>query len=263
MAKRYDYTGKDVQEVYDGPGGLLWEAVMGEQIHSGGPEATDKLAQALGLKPGMHVLDVCSALGAPARHIAKKYGVKVTGLDFTKTMLTKARERTKAAGLDHLITYVEGNALDMPFKANTFDIVWGQEAWCYITDKDLLARECYRVLKPGGKIGFTDWVITGKVEEDLLAKLYESLAFPYMETFEGWQEVLKKAGFKILEAKDQTDEFAKCFDEYKVKVEQELKPTILQNFGQDLFNFAVNLVNLWRDAAHRHQVGRGFYIGQK
>jgi len=48
-----------------------------------------------------------------------------------------------------------------------------------------------------------------------------------------------------------------------VKVEQELKPTILQNFGEDLFKFAVNLVNLWRDAAHNHQVGRGFYIGQK
>lgn len=263
MAKRYDYTGKDVQEVYDGPGGLLWEAVMGEQIHSGGPEATDRLAQALGLKPGMQVLDVCSALGAPGRHIAQKYGVKVTGLDFTKTMLEKARQRTKEAGLEHLITFVEGNALDMPFKMNTFDVVWGQEAWCYVTDKDLLARECYRVLKPGGKIGFTDWVITGQVEDDLRAKLYESMAFPYMETFEGWQEVLRRAGFKILDAQDQTEEFARCFDEYKVKVEQELKPTILQNFGQDLFNFAVNLVNLWRDAAHSHKVGRGFYIGQK
>ncbi len=263
MLKRYDYTGKDVQDVYDGPGGLLWEAVMSEQIHSGGERTTDELAQALGLKPGMHVLDVCSALGAPARHIAKKYGVRVTGLDFTKTMLEKARERTKAAGLDNVITFVEGNAMDMPFKKDTFDIVWGQEAWCYVTDKDLLARECFRVLKPGGKIGFTDWVITGKIEEDLLAKLYESMAFPYMETFEGWQEVLKRAGFRILDAQDQTEDFARCFDEYKPMVEEKLKPTILQNFGPELFDFAKSLVNLWRDAAHRHQVGRGFYIGEK
>lgn len=263
MPKRYDYTGKDVQDVYDGPGGLLWEAVMSEQIHSGGPEATDRLAQALGLKSGMHVLDVCSALGAPARYIAKKYGVRVTGLDFTKTMLAKAVERTKTAGLDSVINFVEGNALDMPFKSGTFDVVWGQEAWCYVTDKDLLARECYRVLKPGGKIGFTDWVITGKVDDALLAKLYESMAFPYMETFQGWQEVLKRAGFKVLDAQDQTDEFARCFDEYKKMVEVDLKPTILQNFGADLFGFATGLVNLWRDAAHAHQVGRGFYIGEK
>lgn len=263
MTKRYDYTGKDVQDVYDGPGGLLWEAVMSEQIHSGREPATDALAQALGLKPGQHVLDVCSALGAPARHIAKKYGVKVTGLDFTKTMLEKARERTKAAGLDHAITFVEGNALDMPFKKDTFDVVWGQEAWCYVTDKDLLARECFRVLKPGGKIGFTDWVITGKVDEPLLAKLYESMAFPYMETFQGWQEVLQRAGFRVLDAQDQTEDYARCFDEYKKMVEVDLKPTIIKNFGEELFSFATGLVNLWRDAAHAHQVGRGFYIGEK
>ncbi len=263
MPKRYDYTMKDVQEVYDGPGGLLWEAVMSEQIHSGREEATDALAMAVGLKPGMHVLDVCSALGAPARHIAKKYRVKVTGLDFTKTMLEKAIQRTKDAGLDNLITFVEGNAMDMPFKKDTFDIVWGQDAWCYVTDKYLLARECFRVLKPGGKLGFTDWIITGEVEEDLLAKLYESMSFPHMETFQGWQEALKKAGFKILDAKDQTEDYAKCFDAYKQKVEVELKPTIIENFGEELFGFATNLVNMWRDAAHAHKVGRGFYIAQK
>ena len=263
MPKRYDYTGKDVQDVYDGPGGLLWEAVMSEQIHSGKDEVTDRMAVAVGLKPGVYVLDVCSALGAPARHIAKKYGVKVTGLDFTKTMLTKAVERTKAAGLDSLITYIEGNAMDMPFKKETFDVVWGQEAWCYVTDKDQLMAEAARVLKPGGKIIFTDWVITGKVEEPLLAKLYESMAFPYMETLQGWADLMKRYGFENIRIEDQTEEYAKCFDEYKQMVDVELKPTILQNFGPDLFAFASGLVDLWRDAAHAHQVGRGWYQAEK
>lgn len=263
MPKRYDYTMKDVQEVYDGPGGLLWEAVMSEQIHSGAERTTDELAQALGLQKGQHVLDVCSALGAPARQIARKYGVKVTGLDMTRTMNEKAVQRTKEAGLESLIDFAEGNGMDMPFKSDTFDVVWGQEAWCYVSNKDQLAAEAFRVLKPGGKLGFTDWVITGKVEEDLLAKLYESMSFPYMETYEGWQEVLKKAGFKVLDAQDQTEDYAKCFDEYKPMVEEKLKPTIIENFGEDLFGFATGLVNMWRDAAHAHKVGRGFYIAQK
>jgi len=263
MQKRYDYTGKDVQDVYDGPGGLLWEAVMSEQIHSGKDEVTDRMAAAVGLKPGMHVLDVCSALGAPARQIAKKYGVKVTGIDFTKTMLTKANERTKAAGLDNLVTFVDGNALDMPFKKETFDVVWGQEAWCYVTDKDRLMAEAARVLKPGGKIIFTDWVITGKVEEPLLAKLYESMSFPYMETLQGWGDLMKKYGLKNIKVEDQTEEYAKCFDDYKKMVEVDLKPTIVKNFGDDLFGFATGLVNLWRDAAHAHQVGRGWYMAEK
>jgi ubiquinone/menaquinone biosynthesis C-methylase UbiE len=263
MPKRYDYTGKDVQDVYDGPGGLLWEAVMSEQIHSGKDEVTERMAAAVGLKPGMHVLDVCSALGAPARHIAKKYGVKVTGLDFTKTMNTKAIERNKAAGLADLITIVDGNAMDMPFKKETFDVVWGQEAWCYVTDKDQLMEEAARVLKPGGKIIFTDWVITGKPTEDELAKLYESMAFPYMETLQGWADLMKKYGFKSIEVKDQTDEYAKCFDAYKQMVEVDLKPAIMTNFGPELFAFATGLVGLWRDAAHAHKVGRGWYQAEK
>jgi len=260
--KRYDFTVKDVQDVYDGPGGLLWEMCMTEQIHSGGKAATDALAQALGLKPGMHVLDICSALGAPARHIAAKYGVKVTGLDMTKTMLKKAQERTEAAKLTHLIDYVEGNAIDLPFHKETFCAVWGQEAWCYVTRKDLLIDEAFRVLAPGGKMGFTDWVITGNISDAELKPLYESMAFPYMETFQGWQDLMKKSGFKVLDAKDQTEEYAKCFDEY-AKTVKDGKETIVKNFGPDLFAFAENLVNIWRKAAYEHKVGRGFYIAQK
>lgn len=258
-----DYTIKDVQDVYDGPGGLLWEAVMGEQIHSGGPETTDILAQKVGLRKGMVVCDVCSALGAPARQLASKFGVMVKGVDATKTMLKKAEERTKAAKLQHLIEYYEGNAMDLPFKKETIDVVWGQEAWCYVTDKNRLIQEAYRVLKPGGKIAFTDWIITGDISRQQLDPLLDSMAFPYMESFTGYQELLKQNHFKILEAADQTDEYAKHFDEYYKKVHVDLKPTILKNFGQDLFDFASNLVTIWQKAAHEHKVGRGLFIGQK
>jgi ubiquinone/menaquinone biosynthesis C-methylase UbiE len=260
--KKYDFTVKDVQDVYDGPGGLLWEMCMTEQIHSGGAATTEVLAKALELKPGQHVLDICSALGAPARHIAGKYGVKVTGLDMTKTMLKKAQERTEAAKLTHLIDYVEGNAVDLPFHKDTFDIIWGQEAWCYVTDKPRMIEEAFRVAKPGAKMGFTDWVITGKIGDEELKPLYESMAFPYMETFQGWQDIMKQKGFKILDAKDQTEEYAKCFDDY-ANIVAGGKDTIVKNFGPDLFKFAENLVAIWRKAAHEHKVGRGFYIAQK
>jgi ubiquinone/menaquinone biosynthesis C-methylase UbiE len=263
MQYKKDYTIKDVQDVYDGPGGLLWEAVMGEQIHSGGPAMTDVLAEKIGLKKGMTIADLCSALGAPARHLAKKYGVTVKGVDATKTMIEKATKRTREAKLDRLVEYYEGNVLDLPFKAESIDVVWGQEAWCYITDKERLIKEAYRVLKPDGKIGFTDWIITGKITPAELDPLYETMAFPYMETFDGYKELLKNKGFKNIQAWDQTEEFARCFDDYYVTIHEELKPTILENFGQDLFDFASNLVTIWRKAAQEHKVGRGLFVAEK
>jgi len=258
-----DYTIKDVQDVYDGPGGLLWEAVMSEQIHSGGAEATDVLAKKLGLKKGMVVADLCSALGAPARHIVQKYGVTVKGVDATKTMIEKARQRTKDAGLDKFIEFYEGNVIDLPFKSGTIDVVWGQEAWCYVTDKERLFREAYRVLKPDGMIGFTDWIITGEITPKELEPLYDSMSFPYMECFKNYQELMKKVGFKIIEAIDNTQSFAKCFDQYFDMVTVQMKPVILKNFGSELFDFASNLVTIWRKAAHEHKVGSGLFIGQK
>ncbi|MCS7249918.1 MAG: methyltransferase domain-containing protein [candidate division WOR-3 bacterium] len=260
---RRDFTIKDVQEVYQGVGGKLWELVMGEQIHSGGERATDILAQALELKPGMLVLDICSALGGPARQLAKKYGVKVIGLDATPRMVEEAIKRTEKEGLSNLVEYVLGNALDLPFKKETFDVVWGQEAWCYITDKRRLINEAYRVLKPKGKIGFTDWIITGEPSPSELQELLDSMTFPYMETFEGYQKLLKEAGFEILIARDETEDFHNYFIEYQQKVTGELKDVILNEFGKDIYDFAYYLVNLWEKASREHKVGRGFYVAIK
>ena len=67
MKKLEDITLKNVQEVYDGPEGVLWELIMGEQIHVGGFASSMTLAQKAGIKEGMHGLDLCSALGAGCR----------------------------------------------------------------------------------------------------------------------------------------------------------------------------------------------------
>ena len=96
--KRYDFSVNDVSEVYAGPGGKLWELLMGEQIHVGGPEQTDLLARKAEIdKAGQNfaLLDICSALGGPARHLAEKYGIKVVGLDITPEMVLEAKKELK------------------------------------------------------------------------------------------------------------------------------------------------------------------------
>jgi hypothetical protein len=84
--KKLDYKLEDVQQVYEGPVGVLWEMLMGEEIHVGGPKETDILAGKANITNNTYVLDICSALGGPARHLAKKYGCRVSGLDATKKM---------------------------------------------------------------------------------------------------------------------------------------------------------------------------------
>ena len=92
--KKLDFTIDDVNEIYSGPVGLLWEMLMGEQIHVGGEQETEVLAQKAGITNNDVILDICSALGGPARYLAKHYGCSIVGLDATQKMIDEANKRT-------------------------------------------------------------------------------------------------------------------------------------------------------------------------
>ena len=261
--KRLDVNIASVNEVYDGPGGILWEMLMGEQIHVGGEKETTILAQKAGVNADSHVLDVCSALGGPARQLAQTYGCQVTGLDATVRMHEEAVRRTEKAGLSDRIEFKLGNALDMPFQANTFDVVWGQDAWCYITDKERLIEECARVLKPGGMIAVTDWLETGPLTRDEWHALHTFMVFPYMETLEGYAALAETAGLTVVEKEDLTPDFARHIQMYLDTVQNELRQGIVENYGQEMYDEVERGITLWRDASAAGRVGRGRLIARK
>jgi ubiquinone/menaquinone biosynthesis C-methylase UbiE len=261
--KKLDFTIADVIEIYDGPVGVLWEMLMGEQIHVGGEKETDILASKVGIIKDATVLDVCSALGGPARHLVKKYGWKVTGLDATQKMIDEAIKRTEKEGLSQHISYRLGNALDMPFKAKKFDVVWGQDAWCYVTDKDKLISEAHRVLKPEGIIAFTDWIQVGNMTEQEWNDLNSFMVFPYMETLDGYEIILKRIGFEVLEKEDLSEDFARHTHIYQDILRNELKNDIIKGYGNEMFEAADEGLSKWVKAADEGKVGRGRWIGKK
>lgn len=264
MTKRkLDVTIGNVSEVYDGAGGILWEMLMGEQIHVGAEAETDVLARKAGVTAETHLLDVCSALGGPARYLAKNYGCRVTGLDATRRMDEEANRRTKEAGLLGKIDYVLGNALDMPFPAATFDVAWGQDAWCYITDKQRLIEECARVLKPGGVLAFTDWLEAGPMTDEEWAALNAFMVFPYMETLDGYAALAEAAGLTVVEKEDLSPDFAAHVQGYLDMVRNDFRQAIIDNYGQEMYDAVEEGITLWRDASAAGKVGRGRLVARK
>ena len=261
--KKLDFTIGDINDIYSGPVGVLWEMLMGEQIHVGGENETDILAQKAKITKDDVILDVCSALGGPARQLVKKYGCTVFGLDATQHMVDEAIKRTKTQSFANKIVYKLGNALDMPFKTANFDVVWGQDAWCYITDKDKLISESYRVLKPGGRIAFTDWLQTGAMTKEEWTDLNSFMAFPYMESLDGYAKLLKNIGFDILSEEVESKDFAKNCHMYQKKLRDNLKNDIIKNYGSEMFEAADSGLNLWVQAADNGKVGRGRIIAKK
>ena len=122
--KKTNVTLKDVQAVYDGVEGELWELIMGEQIHVGGMKTSFILAEKAEIKTGMKGIDLCSALGAGCRFLVQNFNVTMCGVDATKTMLQKATTRVKEAGLESRIEFKEGDVTNIPYPDGVFDLNW-------------------------------------------------------------------------------------------------------------------------------------------
>ena len=178
-------------------------------------------------------------------------------------MIDQAIARTAKEGLASLITYQLGTALDMPFKAATFDVVWGQDAWCYVTDKNKLLSEAYRVLKPHGIIAFTDWLQTGDMTEKEWSDLNSFMAFPYMETLAGYKQALTRLGCTVLETEDLSRDFAKHCHMYYDMLTTKLKSGIIKEYGPELYQQADDGLQKWVKAADEGKVGRGRVIARK
>lgn len=112
------------------------------------------LALAAALQPGMQVLDVATGTGTVALAAAQAVGPagSVVGLDLSAAMLEHARVR--ARGTDQL-TFVQGDAMHLPFGDASFDAVLCASGLFFMPDLVEALREWGRVLKPGGRVGFT------------------------------------------------------------------------------------------------------------
>jgi ubiquinone/menaquinone biosynthesis C-methylase UbiE len=264
--ERLDISLKDVNVVYDGPEGVLWELIMGEQIHVGGFKTSMELAQKAGIQRGWKGLDLCSALGAGCRFLTKNFGVTMCGLDGTQTMHQKAQERAQAEGVADKIEFRLGDVTEIPWPDDTFDFVWGEDAWCYVNDKDRLVSEAARVLKPGGVLAFTDWIEgPAGLSDEEARRINSFMKFPYMENLENYKALLQKTGLTLVSAEDLTPEFASYVDFYIKMLTDQLTYDALKIIGDDLelFQAMGGEMAFMGEKADEGKMGRGRFIAKK
>jgi ubiquinone/menaquinone biosynthesis C-methylase UbiE len=126
----------------------------------------ETLCEAAELGAGSRVLDVACGNGNASLAAAHRF-CRVVGLDYVPSLLTRARERAAAERLP--IEFVEGDAEQLPFPAESFDAALSTFGVMFAPDQERAARELLRVVRPGGKIALANWTPEGFVGRMLVA----------------------------------------------------------------------------------------------
>jgi sarcosine/dimethylglycine N-methyltransferase len=175
-----------------------------DQDHYGGLAANDALAASARIGAGSKVVDLCAGLGGPARYLAHRYGADVTGVELTPARVAGAAELTRRVGLDGQVRVIEGNVMDLPLQDARYDAVVSQEALLHVPDIARAFAEAHRVLRPGGRIAFTNWVVHQPLPEAQRQLLWDGMAAASLIGIDEHAGLLRDAGFAIEAMEDET-----------------------------------------------------------
>ena len=256
----------DVQAVYGGPEGDLWELVMGQQIHIGGFRSSMDLAEKAGIAAGTAGVDLCCCNGAGMRFLVRFRDVaRMHGVDATSAVVERGVERCRAEGLADRIAFTLADACQTGLPSASADFVWGEDAWCYVVDKPRLVAEAARLLKPGGTIAFTDWVDGPTNFADGESDRYHRfMKFPNTLDIDGYAALLTENGCEVLVAED-TGRFAPHVDLYLNMLNMQLTYDALRIIGFDLplMESLGGEMNFMRELAHAGKIAQGQFVARK
>jgi len=202
------------RKVYDTGLAKLLSAIWGGNLHMGlfsapgEPLAAaqmrlkEHMAKCAALRPGQRVFEAACGVGTTARYLARTHGVSVRATNISEAQLEEARNAAAAEGLSDRVSFAFADYHALEEKDDSYDCWWCQEALLYAVDKRKVMEEALRVARPGGRVVFTDLLITRAMPADRREKFVADMKAPNMWAIEDWDRLLAAMGARAIERRD-------------------------------------------------------------
>jgi SAM-dependent methyltransferase len=265
-AGSFDFYGPQYARFHSALAVELRREVYGEDIgQQGWRTAAEQaeIAALLRLSPESRVLDVACGAGGPSLTLAERTGCRLTGLDAEAAGIAHAEAQASLRGLTDRVTFA---VLDcggrLPFEDGQFDAVLCVDAICHLPDRFATISEWTRLLRPGGRLLFTDpAVLTGPIAKSALDIRAAAGFFLFVPP--GLNEkVIETAGLLLLLSEDRTaavSEIATRWHATRLR-----RAAVLEDEeGADWFAQRQAFLATTAELASSRQLSRFLYVAEK
>jgi SAM-dependent methyltransferase len=217
----------------------------------------------LELAPADHVLDVGCGSGGPALFLARERGCRVTGVDVNEAGLQAGLTLARQSGLEDRVLFRRVDVREpLPFSDQAFDVIVCMDAMCHLPDRRRLLGEWRRVLRPGGRMLYTDpVVVTGPVSNEELATRSSTGYFEFYPPGVN-EQLVRQAGFELVRTEDVTDNEVEVSRRWHA-ARQQLAAELTRLEGEGTFAGLQQFLTTVHRLTSERRLSRFVYLGRK